>query len=601
MDESIISQPAAKSKAPKKQTRSKAKKTNKPDNSMEIDSEMEVQASESKPEPPKAKRATRGKKRPSDSIDDDGLDKTDSQKESPNREEHRVKRRSTKSHDSTAQFEDIHMDGGAPTGVEAPTGAITEEKPKRNGRSKKGSSKGKKGSITALSETSSNARLPRDSDLDKALEADLDSGISHAEASNIGKQTETTTRKARPSKSKSSEGSKAVPEGDVVSEKGVEHQKGLNAPEEVESIDAEAPAKKTKTSKGGARSWKATKKSKDQVTSQEAPDSQAPSEPVMSNVENEDTEHHDSFISVEISTQDPPPQQSETETAHEDTTAPIPKKRSSANKEKSGGTSEDVTKARESLPTITAEESGRTSSEKQIHEEQRNNLPEPEIDVQNVEEEDTMKKRAQRRSSRGPPKTVERYSDLPQAQHFADSIAKGRFSNASNRIDEDHMHVDRPETVSPLPPSPSSRSTSSSPQSSDAENHPPSANVSKPSAPNEQTTRLRLPLATSTLSPSKGNAKMGFLHTSHPWMPIDIESIIFGDSSDKENGKADDIMAVDRGLSSPEKKMTVDEWISWNAKLGEDRLKRECERLVSLFEREGGRALRTLEGIECID
>ena len=54
-------------------------------------------------------------------------------------------------------------------------------------------------------------------------------------------------------------------------------------------------------------------------------------------------------------------------------------------------------------------------------------------------------------------------------------------------------------------------------------------------------------------------------------------------------------------LSSPEKKMTVEEWIRWNAKNGEERLKRECERLVGQFEREGGRAMQALEGTECID
>ena len=54
-------------------------------------------------------------------------------------------------------------------------------------------------------------------------------------------------------------------------------------------------------------------------------------------------------------------------------------------------------------------------------------------------------------------------------------------------------------------------------------------------------------------------------------------------------------------LTSPEKKMTVEEWIYFNAKNGEERLRRECERLISIFEREGGRAMRALEGIECIE
>lgn len=79
---------------------------------------------------------------------------------------------------------------------------------------------------------------------------------------------------------------------------------------------------------------------------------------------------------------------------------------------------------------------------------------------------------------------------------------------------------------------------------------------------------------------------------------MDIEEIIFGTSDDKENR---DLLSIKEPLTTPEKKMTVEEWILRNAKNGEEKLKRECERLVSMFEREGGRAMRVLEGIECID
>lgn len=47
--------------------------------------------------------------------------------------------------------------------------------------------------------------------------------------------------------------------------------------------------------------------------------------------------------------------------------------------------------------------------------------------------------------------------------------------------------------------------------------------------------------------------------------------------------------------------MSVEEWIKWHAKNGEEKLRQECERLVGQFEREGARAMRVLEGIECID
>jgi hypothetical protein len=83
---------------------------------------------------------------------------------------------------------------------------------------------------------------------------------------------------------------------------------------------------------------------------------------------------------------------------------------------------------------------------------------------------------------------------------------------------------------------------------------------------------------------------------------VDIDEVLFGESSDKENA---DLVGLLNGakadLTSPENRMTVEEWIRWNAKNGEERLKRECERLVSQFEKEGDRAMRRLEAIECID
>jgi len=54
-------------------------------------------------------------------------------------------------------------------------------------------------------------------------------------------------------------------------------------------------------------------------------------------------------------------------------------------------------------------------------------------------------------------------------------------------------------------------------------------------------------------------------------------------------------------LTSPEKRMTVGEWIHYNATLAEEKLRGECERMVGVFEGEGGRALRTLEGVVCVE
>ena len=71
---------------------------------------------------------------------------------------------------------------------------------------------------------------------------------------------------------------------------------------------------------------------------------------------------------------------------------------------------------------------------------------------------------------------------------------------------------------------------------------------------------------------------------------------------EKENLDIFGGMGIEKGgLTSPEKKMTVEEWINWNAQKAEEGLKAESERVVGIFEREGGRALTVLESIEVLD
>jgi hypothetical protein len=151
---------------------------------------------------------------------------------------------------------------------------------------------------------------------------------------------------------------------------------------------------------------------------------------------------------------------------------------------------------------------------------------------------------------------------------------------------------------------------SQSPQSSDAENHPPS---SKPSAVTKKTATphsisKRIPLAPTTpcVSPSKRNV-ITDLQTLHPWSAVDLEAI-FMNSPGGENAidNVADMLgaATDKirnaELTSPEKRMTVEEWIHHNAQLAEEKLKNECERMVGRLESEGTRAMRALEGIDCV-
>ncbi|KAI9847620.1 MAG: hypothetical protein M1837_002194 [Sclerophora amabilis] len=150
---------------------------------------------------------------------------------------------------------------------------------------------------------------------------------------------------------------------------------------------------------------------------------------------------------------------------------------------------------------------------------------------------------------------------------------------------------------------------SPSPQSSDAENHPPSSRPTVLSQLNsQQASRVPLSASTPTASPSRRNMTTNnALSTSLPWTAVDLEAAFFHSpksriNEDKENSKVDllndAIQGVKGMLTSPEKKMTVEQWIQYNAQLTNERMKTECERLVGVFEREGNRALQTLDGLD---
>ena len=87
--------------------------------------------------------------------------------------------------------------------------------------------------------------------------------------------------------------------------------------------------------------------------------------------------------------------------------------------------------------------------------------------------------------------------------------------------------------------------------------------------------------------------------STDPWQEVDLDTIFAHmRSPNKEN---EDAIMVGGDLTAEEMEMTVEQWIRWNAVKAEERLKRECEALVGVFEREGMRAVRCLEGVETDD
>ena len=170
----------------------------------------------------------------------------------------------------------------------------------------------------------------------------------------------------------------------------------------------------------------------------------------------------------------------------------------------------------------------------------------------------------------------------------------------------------KPEPASParqVTPSPSP----ASPQTSDAENQPPS--VISRSSLIHSVQKARTPFSTAdTPLNSRYNESTPTRLEAEPslkWTTADLETIFLKSPSSRRSGEVekenmglqsldDAIEGVKGALTSPEKRMTVEEWIKFNAHIGEQRLRADCERLVGLFEKEGNRALQALEGISVV-
>lgn len=203
---------------------------------------------------------------------------------------------------------------------------------------------------------------------------------------------------------------------------------------------------------------------------------------------------------------------------------------------------------------------------------------------------------------------------------------------------EDEANVDEDSHPAPTPkmPAPSPTATRAtpqklstplpSPQSSDAENQPPSARPEhkrppilspsgvhpSPAKPTTTKPAKKVALAPSTpnktapLSPSKqqNNNQISSLTTTYPWTSVDVELAFLNSATPgNENAPALSVFGTEAigSLDEQQRKMSVEEWIRWLAATSEEELRREGERAVGVFEREGGRAMRVLEGVGCCD
>lgn len=149
-----------------------------------------------------------------------------------------------------------------------------------------------------------------------------------------------------------------------------------------------------------------------------------------------------------------------------------------------------------------------------------------------------------------------------------------------------------------------------SPTPSDKENAPPSSHPpstkQRPQTLLSPTKTIRIPLAPGTpnrsprkplLSPSK---QISHLTSVVPWEPADLDTLLLVSPQASPNKLGARLVEAAGGLTSPEKGMTVEQWVRWRAEMGEAELRRRCEEVVGVFEREGVRAGEVLAGIEVL-
>lgn len=602
LDTSISSQSTGKSsKGSKRAATSKRKKTKKDDSSeASIQMEPETLEESKSAETVKATRATRGKKRASEDVVEYVPAQT-IQEPSPVPEGPPRKRRATRSQSSAVK--EMERDN-AKQGTPDDTSLDEDVPPAKQAKGRRGS---KRSSIATTNRTtvistatkaSLRNRIPDDSELEEALEADLERDMSDDEPFEF-QYKDSNAEKAR---KESVSASVALTRASRPAEKEVQktydaRENGFASEEDPDVVKSTKMKARKQTSRKAA-----TKKSKKDITPEpelgsrpepepaEEPEfvddhqvddyqvDETPSESRAAAIETED-EFDDN--SNEVAVASPPKEE------------PVKKRApSKAKKPAKAPVEEDVAASTSRGHTPIESKPRLTKKTSKLGDDYEQNIEQTPSD---------NSKRSSGRVSNVPPKTVQRYSDIPREQQHTQTLLESMAQNRSPQYRAGTARVQtQPVTIQETTPSPS-------PQSSDAENQPPSSRPSATRPPlmspsRSQTARVPLAASTPAQSPSKRRPDAGQLTTTFPWTPVDVDELLFGDSGDKENNDLN--IFFDGGkdaLSTPEKKMTVEEWIRFNAERAAEQLRRECERVVGLFEREGGRAMKALEGIECID
>ncbi|KXS99266.1 hypothetical protein AC578_6179 [Pseudocercospora eumusae] len=201
---------------------------------------------------------------------------------------------------------------------------------------------------------------------------------------------------------------------------------------------------------------------------------------------------------------------------------------------------------------------------------------------------------------------------------YETSPSQGRVSKDGAELQQLQQEVDTEEPAAAqekasTPPHTSQMpgSFTPSPGGSDKENQPssvmqPQTAQKLPAVMLSPTKTTRIPLAASTpnRSPAKSapspSKQMGGLKSAAPWTAVDLDSVLLPSPQASPGRVGEQLVAAAGALTSPEKKMSVEEWVRHRAAQGEEELRRKCERMVEAFEKQGMRGIQSLEGIEVV-
>jgi len=158
-------------------------------------------------------------------------------------------------------------------------------------------------------------------------------------------------------------------------------------------------------------------------------------------------------------------------------------------------------------------------------------------------------------------------------------------------------HVAHAETVYESPSAQPSDKENDDPASSPFPESERKANP-QPSKVTTPTTKNTHQLSDTTPPISPSRITTTALTTAQPWTAINL-STIFLQSPDKHKVMPNQNMLHDvvTQLSAEERNMSIEAWIIHHAIKAEDRLKGDCERLIGVFEENGAKAIRSLEGV----